>query len=1396
MFFDSTFLFRDNQLTKFFYDICRKNITKWTQIVMFSPNLVKNTPERASAYYTQEFHREDYYFKGDEPPGIWSKSCEQLGLTGIVNKEDMASLMIGKHPKTGRCLVKKADNKKQKRLGYDCPFSAPKDYSILWAKAKKLDPEVAQLLENLHEKAIESVINNYILKRHNGQMARRIVRENGVKKSIFEPVKSIYYSKFRHRTSREMDPQLHTHVFIYNVGERVNYDREQERYGALEFGDIYRNQSTIGAVYRAELAKLLQENLNISISNGGHSFKIDGISDKVIQHFSRRRKQILAEAKQRGIDLSDRVLNNSLAIATRDKKRLVHDIILLNSWSQTLKEQGFSDRKFSSLFCHKRTPIAHSIDEKYEEIFSKSLNILLEKESTFSGPQVEFEIAKVCQSWFGMEEIQTIFSKFWNDNRVVSLGLDGKNRERFTTLKVLSEEFKILFLAKKLQSKEKHREIFGNVYESIRDAVKAYFQTDISLVESIKNLGYEIISRDLISSKSLREIIESNCEMADVVSFSDKLKIFKCVRNLDFESEKLNSNQIKSLRGIVSSLQSPTELFDYRLSNSKDTESSEFTDKKIARLVKRYEKRMGFSLGESQKSVLEACFSKENLILIEGKAGTGKTTIMELIKEGYGKKGRRVLGLAPSHRAREELESRGIKSRVFQAAITANKKGKEVFRDGDVLICDEMGMVGTKDFLRIMEMTEGKDIKVILVGDCLQITPVSSGSPFRLLLNSDIKKSELSDVIRQKDPVQREAAIKLRDGKTIEGLSMLYGNGNIQIEETLDQVKEVITQAFIKNRLMGKEVKITVSTNDQVNELNHMVREKLVQNKLVARKGKQFTVVDHSGDTNKKYFAKGDSIILRKNDSRLGLYNGTRGVINKITSQSIHFTREFDGSQMVIPANRYKNFDYAYASTVHLMQGATTQVNLYLAGLGQDLGMMYVAASRQSENLIMYAPYQETAKIYFQGYERSLDKPERTNIKHRAVIDSLALSSGSERDKYNALDIRRNVKKGALWRYQGPDLISERALREIQELDSTQSSKNIKRALRRIVITPQGVNDQFQLPKSNFGPWQKRAIYMIEFGELGERAISSLKEMAFNCEKGIDSIHSEFVTEKLIERRDLVGKMIRKQGWNHEFDFKIDPEVKKLGLKLEKATTPDLEKMLKSIFISDKAVQSTKDMPDARLTPWQLKAFRMITFKQYDRKSIEDLKSILKQSPIGARSEYWQNNVHFRKRLEQFNNIDKKKVELKKIIPRGEFKDISPTHNDPIKKTQTQKKTLFEPTLLIDQDVRNLYFKLRDSFGEELKEILKKIYLTDRAVNYITDMPPKELAPWQEKALEMLSQKTISKSSVENLMAIILDTKSAYCSIYSGKNEEYEKRVKNLEKILRREKSIGFDLSD
>ena len=87
--------------------------------------------EAAKTYYTDP-QAVDYYTAGLEKPGVWGgHGADQLGLKGAVNKEDFHQLCDNQNPRTGKQWTSR--NKKNRRVGYDFNFHAPKSVSLLHA---------------------------------------------------------------------------------------------------------------------------------------------------------------------------------------------------------------------------------------------------------------------------------------------------------------------------------------------------------------------------------------------------------------------------------------------------------------------------------------------------------------------------------------------------------------------------------------------------------------------------------------------------------------------------------------------------------------------------------------------------------------------------------------------------------------------------------------------------------------------------------------------------------------------------------------------------------------------------------------------------------------------------------------------------------------------------------------------------------------------------------------------------------------------------------------------------------------------------------------------------------------------------------------------------------------
>ena len=128
---------------------------------------------------------------------------------------------------------------------------------------------------------------------------------------------------FRHDTSRNLDPQLHTHCVIANMVQGGD-----GKWRTMVDDGLYGGKMAIGAIYRAELAQGLSElGYRIEKTHVDGRFEIVGVPRKVIEAFSTRRAEIEAAMKARDLGMSgdDPSLADRAALLTRARKRGVNN---------------------------------------------------------------------------------------------------------------------------------------------------------------------------------------------------------------------------------------------------------------------------------------------------------------------------------------------------------------------------------------------------------------------------------------------------------------------------------------------------------------------------------------------------------------------------------------------------------------------------------------------------------------------------------------------------------------------------------------------------------------------------------------------------------------------------------------------------------------------------------------------------------------------------------------------------------------------------------------------------------------------------------------------------------------------------------------------------------------
>jgi conjugative relaxase-like TrwC/TraI family protein len=268
--------------------------------------------EQAGRY----FSREDYYLReaelGDNSRWL-GKGAEELGLEGPVGEEEFRALCQGETPAGDRIVDPRLSRDKEsgelvetRRAGNDCTFSPPKTVSILYACGN-------EEVKKAHDAAVVTVV------RHLEERYCHFQSPDGLRCG------GLVAAKFDHATSRNIDPQLHSHVFVVNA-----VLTPEGNWRANEPKAIFLNQKSLGLLYRVELARELEKRgYYVEITDHFQMFiDIKGVDQRLAEHFSSRREEIEArvalwksEGKSAGVPHGR--LYEMAALETRDPKREV-----------------------------------------------------------------------------------------------------------------------------------------------------------------------------------------------------------------------------------------------------------------------------------------------------------------------------------------------------------------------------------------------------------------------------------------------------------------------------------------------------------------------------------------------------------------------------------------------------------------------------------------------------------------------------------------------------------------------------------------------------------------------------------------------------------------------------------------------------------------------------------------------------------------------------------------------------------------------------------------------------------------------------------------------------------------------------------------------------------------
>lgn len=398
----------------------------------------------------------------------------------------------------------------------------------------------------------------------------------------------------------------------------------------------------------------------------------------------------------------------------------------------------------------------------------------------------------------------------------------------------------------------------------------------------------------------------------------------------------------------------------------------------IEKEIKEAIKSLSIKLSKIQIDAIKSCF-EENISIITGGPGTGKTTIINTISKIYLDNGYNISLCAPTGRAAKRIEeTTGIEAKTIHRMLgyipsSYDDIGHFEYNednplDTDVIIIDEMSMVDVVLFEKLLRGMKD-NTRLVIVGDVDQLPSVGAGNVLRDLINSKkIKYKKLVDIFRQsessniivnahkinngKEPILNEKNSDFFFLKTetpaitrnvvvdliSKRLPNAYGYDFSKDIQILTQSRKGICGVFELNRLLQDILNPKTETTDEL----------LVGNKL-------FRVNDKVMQTKNNYNL---SFFDSDGEENFGVYNGDMGHIIFIDKSSKKLTVEMDDNRVIdYTLEDLDNLELAYAITIHKSQGSEFKSVIIPMFDGyrllQTRNLLYTAITRAKENIVL-----------------------------------------------------------------------------------------------------------------------------------------------------------------------------------------------------------------------------------------------------------------------------------------------------------------------------------------------------------------------------------------------------------------------------------------------------------
>ncbi|MGD0282300.1 MAG: MobF family relaxase [Dissulfurispiraceae bacterium] len=448
--------------------------------------------------------------------------------------------------------------------------------------------------------------------------------------------------------------------------------------------------------------------------------------------------------------------------------------------------------------------------------------------------------------------------------------IDQRFQERLSSVGLAKEDITQGVQKASVAAKEQSTEyVKMNEYELVSTAAKGLAENHATFSgQDILKTSSEL-SRGDVSITQLQQAIEEMSKDKDIVKLSESHTI-EAKGGREYNDQVFTTPEVlKAEKDIVSYARDGQGKAEQVM--TQEQAQAAIKESEAARQTSNPD----FKLTDDQRAGIEhISTSQDKVIGIQGDAGVGKTTALDVVREIAEKQGYEIRGFAPQGKAAAEMQSAsGIQSQTVDSFLARPEVSDQPHQ---IWIIDEARTLGSKKMSEMTHAAKESGATLVLVGDTKQNPSIDQGDMFAKLQESGAMNTiRMSENIRQKDSPEYQAAMKdLADKKIDKAMDRLENSGKVHEiadrGERLQAIKEDYASRNHKNTV------IITARNADRNELNQTIREELKAEGKLKGENHTFTVresknIDGVGRHLSQSYQPGDII---KGHNLPGMQNG------------------------------------------------------------------------------------------------------------------------------------------------------------------------------------------------------------------------------------------------------------------------------------------------------------------------------------------------------------------------------------------------------------------------------------------------------------------------------------------------------------------------------------------